>query len=981
MRIFFYLKIIEIIALKSYVCYNFNMFFELIKKSKDKWLVSPECKISDFFDYIKNKGSLRDAQIEAIETYLFLKIACENKPLAILFKEGRFADDINVNDLPLTQHARNKLKGSKAALSLYQIACLEDKDGNPLFKEMKSEIENHPSSIDYEKVIDDIFYGVTYADFLFSLPMGAGKTFLMACFIYIDLYFSSLEPGNKAFGKNFLVLVPSGLKTSVIPSIKTIEEFDPTWVIPNPAAEQIKSQIVFEILEENKTGNKSNKTKNPNVQKVNNHAPLVDQEGLIFVTNAEKVILNAIEFRKSSGMISIFEDESDINYKISNELRRLLGEIPNLVIMIDEVHHASTDEAKLRQVVNKWAESGNVNSVLSFTGTPYLKSAEKIQVSSNAKFSSKMISNIVYYYSLAKGIGNFLKTPTVNESNADRKTIISNGLKDFFDNYKDLKYGNGAVAKIAIYSPTIEVLEEDTYPLVAEYVTSIGLNPNEVILKFHNGNKSYPAPQDADLQFNSLDTPLSKIRVILLCQIGKEGWDCKSLTGVILSQENDCPTNSVLQTSCRCLREVDDASKENAIIWLNSKNAQTLDSQLQAQQGITIKEFQNRNQPKYHVQRRSRISKLNLPDIDFYQVCIKTETKIVTKANPKIFLNTFNPDSYKAETFKVAVKDFNGHINNVAELESFDDYSLPTTYIEWINDLVKESLGSLSFEIIKPFENELHNVFEKICDKVGDDCFLRKELNHSKIRSEIRKSFRDKITFSSKEEVLPDHCDWIDPATLTKTKLVLKLSELFPDRDADKELKDADDGAGSITLEKLDESIAMIKTLGGDASALEQKRGLIASKEKTLHYSPYIFDDSNFEQKVFEKILHLDTFRNKGIEIYYNGDRFVSTFKIRCYKKVADKSYPIGNYTPDFILLKRDDNGDIHKVLILETKGSIYAKEFEDKKKFMFDMFVPMNNDKYGYDKFDFLYIEDSLREIEMMSKITDALNDFFKED
>ena len=66
------------------------MFFELIKKSKDKWLVSPECKISDFFDYIKNKGSLRDAQIEAIETYLFLKIACENKPLAILFKEGRW---------------------------------------------------------------------------------------------------------------------------------------------------------------------------------------------------------------------------------------------------------------------------------------------------------------------------------------------------------------------------------------------------------------------------------------------------------------------------------------------------------------------------------------------------------------------------------------------------------------------------------------------------------------------------------------------------------------------------------------------------------------------------------------------------------------------------------------------------------------------------------------------------------------------------
>ena len=39
-------------------------------------------------------------------------------------------------------------------------------------------------------------------------------------------------------------------------------------------------------------------------------------------------------------------------------------------------------------------------------------------------------------------------------------------------------------------------------------------------------------------------------------QVGKEGWDCKSLSGVILSQKGDCPTNMVLQTSCRCLRQV-----------------------------------------------------------------------------------------------------------------------------------------------------------------------------------------------------------------------------------------------------------------------------------------------------------------------------------------------------------------------------------------------------------------------------------------
>jgi hypothetical protein len=40
--------------------------------------------------------------------------------------------------------------------------------------------------------------------------------------------------------------------------------------------------------------------------------------------------------------------------------------------------------------------------------------------------------------------------------------------------------------------------------------------------------------------------PISKKRYILLVQVGKEGWDCPSLTGVILSQKGDSPQNMVL---------------------------------------------------------------------------------------------------------------------------------------------------------------------------------------------------------------------------------------------------------------------------------------------------------------------------------------------------------------------------------------------------------------------------------------------------
>ena len=36
----------------------------------------------------------------------------------------------------------------------------------------------------------------------------------------------------------------------------------------------IKRMLSFEVLDQNKTANKSNKTKNPNVQKIANHQPL-----------------------------------------------------------------------------------------------------------------------------------------------------------------------------------------------------------------------------------------------------------------------------------------------------------------------------------------------------------------------------------------------------------------------------------------------------------------------------------------------------------------------------------------------------------------------------------------------------------------------------------------------------------------------------------------------------------------------------------
>lgn len=69
-----------------------------------------------------------------------------------------------------------------------------------------------------------------------------------------------------------------------------------------------------------------------------------------------------------------------------------------------------------------------------------------------------------------------------------------------------------------------------------------------------------------------------------------------------------CPTNMVLQTSCRCLRQVVRHEHETALIWLNAFNAEKLNRQLLQQQNITLRELGNK--PKADVPLIDRYSRM-----------------------------------------------------------------------------------------------------------------------------------------------------------------------------------------------------------------------------------------------------------------------------------------------------------------------------------------------------------------------------------
>jgi hypothetical protein len=961
------------------------MFYQIITNKKLAWLNSKDCKVKELLSHIRKAGKLRNAQIEAIETYLFLKLSGKNQPLWQLFYDGFFNQKVDLSKLNINQNARDFLSQNQAALALYQFATQKN-NKQELAPEIAKSIIQNPQSLDYKAIIKNIFYNVDYADYLMSLPMGAGKTYLMAAFIYLDLYFALNEPNNKLFSHNFLVLIPSGLKSSIAPSLRNISNFNPSWILPEPSASKLKNLLKFEILDQPKTAKKSNKTTNPNAAKIN--ACLPSPFGQVFVVNAEKVILES------------FDNQQELDFeekKSRNELKTLLGKIPNLSIFVDEVHHAATSEIKLRQAINDWQKTGNINTVLGFSGTPYLAKPEIIKAE-NFSFKFSHITNIVYYYPLLLGIENFLKKPTIKiADNLNRLQIIKSGIEDFKSLYQDKIYQDNGIAKLAIYCSSIDVLENEVYPFLT---SQLKINPEE-ILKYHKGNKEHNCPKENELEFRNLDSPSSKKRYILLVQIGKEGWDCKSLTAIILAGTGDSPKNMVLQTSCRCLRQVEQ-KEETALIWLNKANAQILNQQLKQEHHTNIDEVNNFQKPQENkIARTSRIEHLKLPEIEFYQLKINyplfyEEENPNTKAKLENLIAQIKEGIFKqiATISATNLENLEGGQIKIAQIENTNNFA---SYQNWLYQLAKSSFGFLTISQLKEFEEQIKTIFSLITNQKNQQKFFNDNQDIYAIESQIRLAFYQKRNVKTEQEIVPQSAKML---VVEKLTAIEESDKIYPNNQNSQNILQLDE-AGKKTESKSEEQISqeyqkMKETLesqgmGGFVVSFESykkdaklfQKAEFLQKDQSFHYLPYNFNSasaSNFELTTLKLILEkMEVFKEKGLEIYYNGEPHLSEFVINCFAQKTDGNWKnIGKYTPDFLMLKRDANRKIKQILIIETKGKGFASDFENKKQFMESEFLKINQQKFNYNYLGFLYLENT-KEEHLLSAITDKINNFFQ--
>lgn len=523
----------------------------------------------DFNDPSRPGAFLRQPQFEALEMYVFLKEYLGNMPLHEAFQEWLAR--------------RGRFQGRKAHEVAGQgllFAVGTEEQFGPAFDRLAAQLEAGKRS---------------YANYIFALTMGTGKTILMATCIFYEFLLANKFPKDPRYCHNALVFAPD---TTVLEALREIQTFDMGLVAPPEYVNWLTTHIQFHFLDE-----------------VGMALSTLDRSMFnLIVSNTQKVILKRQHGEKSaadklfrSGRPtyqpgSVYADFSDV-YELeeaeseeeltTNQRFEKLRRLGQLGIYVDEAHHAfGTNMAKdvgaikderktsLRLTIDELARSlertgSHVVACYNYTGTPYA--------------DNEVLPEVVYAYGLKEAIDKaFLKKPRINGyENVRDAEFVDQVVGDFVARVGDGRH-EGMTPKLAFFAATIEELETKLRPAVEAALDKREI-PTGRILVNHSGSSN-----DDIREFNALDREKSEKQYVLLVGKGREGWNCRSLFGVALFRR---PKSKifVLQATMRCLRSIGEG-QQMGHVYLSAENKKILDDELKANFRVTVGDIESAGQ-------------------------------------------------------------------------------------------------------------------------------------------------------------------------------------------------------------------------------------------------------------------------------------------------------------------------------------------------------------------------------------------------
>ncbi|EPY9616067.1 DEAD/DEAH box helicase family protein [Enterobacter cloacae] len=541
-------------------------------------------KFLDFNNPERNpKAFLRQPQFEALETYIFLKEFLGNTKVEAIFKAW----------FERTGKFEGRKFGSFRGTAGQEMFSFGDSD----------ELELASYQQLFEKMRKN---SRAYPNYIFALTMGTGKTILMATCIYYEFLLGNKFGRDERYCHNALVFAPD---KTVLQSLKEIESFDLTRVVPPEYVNFLTTHLRFHYLEEAGTS-----------------LDTLDRSRFnIIVSNTQKIILkrkhkekNSVdrlfgavgETLTSSGVYADAadlynfdqpEDEGDLT---TNQRFEKLRRLEQIGIYVDEAHHSfgkalakdmgigtKETDTSLRTTIDILAASlsasgTRVVACYNYTGTPYI--------------GREVLPEVVYAYGLKAAIEKgYLKKVTLHGySNSRTDEFVDIAIGKFINEIGHLR-PEGLLPKLAFFAATVDELLSELKPAVERSLQKRGISTSRILVNV--GDQKITTNDDIR-EFNKLDTEGSEKQFILLVNKGREGWNCRSLFGVGLFREPKSKV-FVLQATMRCLRGIGQA-QHTGHVFLSEGNLDILNDELQQNFRITAEEFQKVAKDKERVEIR-----------------------------------------------------------------------------------------------------------------------------------------------------------------------------------------------------------------------------------------------------------------------------------------------------------------------------------------------------------------------------------------
>jgi type III restriction enzyme len=821
------------------------MLYSKLKSEVLKWRAnnyqSNFSAISEIFEFncdseTGNLRFLRKAQFEALETYWYLRL----------------------------------IEGTPHVFDLYKRYFT----GKEFFRSLGLEhiVENIPEDLIteefvrgiIEKIINDHDFVkryrlealretllLKYPSYILALAMGAGKTILIGAIIATE-FAMALEYPEGNFVKNALVFAPG---KTILGALKELSDIPYEKILPPRLYKEFITAVKFTYTRD---GEKD--------------IPIIKGSSFnIVVTNTEKIRIQKQTITKSL-IKDLFIDESQedaIKQEVANRRLQTIASLPNLAIFSDEAHHTygmklGKELKRVRQTVDYLAEQTNLLVVVNTTGTPYYK--------------KQILKDVVYWYGLSQGIkdgilkevrGNIVAYHDVKDEQFIRDLII-----DFFKNYRDVRIYDGSLAKLAIYFPQIEDLQEFK-PVVERTLVEIGLE-SSIVLEVHSNSK----PEIQDLFDNRINDPHLPYRVFLLVNKGTEGWNCPSLFATALARELKASNNFCLQAASRCLRQAP-GNIYKAKIYLSQANAKILDSQLKETYGETLHQL-NLVSPDIRKERLI-LRKTELPPI----LLKKKERKVIPLDKNIDFtqLELQKPES-KTDEYKKIIYDLKDIPDRRGVLITQKEEKL----------IVEEDfvdVYSFACELSSLYRLPLMMIYEKIKALYPDGEIPK---SHT---IEIRKQLEEKLrNYTIAEEEIEVALALVKTQGFNKEEKegqIIYTTEIVYHKDKERFL---------LRYEQLKEGNKF---------------------DFGFHYSPYNFD-SNPEKDFFEQLLIILNENPDDVEDIYFTGAITDPNKTDFIFEYKGRDGKWHNYTPDFLVKKK--NG---KMLIVEIKAELYRDPEKEK--------------------------------------------------